>query len=211
MSGPLAGVKVLDLSRLLAGPTATQLLGDLGAEVIKIENPVTGDDDTRRWEPPFVEDQDGRDSDQSADFMSANRNKKSLAIDITSIIGQTQIRQLAAQSDVLVGNFKPGGLRQYGLDHETILQANPRLVYCSVFGFGQTGPNAAKPRDDLMAQGYGEIMSLTGAPDGEPMKVDVGVANAMHGMYAATRILAALLHRDRTGEGQHIDLALVDT
>ncbi|WP_299948680.1 CaiB/BaiF CoA-transferase family protein [uncultured Ruegeria sp.] len=211
MTGPLTGVKVLDLSRILAGPTATQLLGDLGAEVIKIENPATGGDDTRSWGPPFVEGQDGQDTDLSAYFMSANRNKKSVAIDITSIIGQTQLRQLAAHSDILVENFKPGGLRKYGLDHKTILQSNPRLIYCSISGFGQTGPNAAKPGYDLMAQGYGGIMSLTGATDGEPMKVGVGVADVMCGMYAATGILAALLHRNCTGEGQHIDLALVDT
>lgn len=211
MTGPLDGVKVLDLSRILAGPTATQLLGDLGAEVIKIENPATNGDDTRSWGPPFVEDHEGAPTDLSAYFMSANRNKKSVAIDITSVVGQTQIRQLAAQSDIFVENFKPGGLRKYGLDHETILKANPRLVYCSISGFGQTGPNASKPGYDLMAQGYGGIMSLTGEPDGEPMKVGVGVADVMCGMYAATGILAALLHRDRTGEGQHIDLALVDT
>ena len=211
MTGPLTGVKVLDLSRILAGPTATQLLGDLGADVIKIENPATGGDDTRSWGPPFVEDKNGDTTGLSAYFMSANRNKKSVAIDVASIIGQTQIRQLAAQSDVLVENFKPGGLAKYGLDHETILQANPRLVYCSISGFGQTGPNAAKPGYDLMAQGYGGIMSLTGAPDGEPMKVGVGVADVMCGMYATAGILAALLHRDGTGEGQHIDLALVDT
>ena len=210
MTGPLANVKVLDLSRILAGPTATQLLGDLGADVIKIENPATGGDDTRGWGPPFVEDENGEATDLSAYFMSANRNKKSVAIDITSVIGQTQIRQLAAQSDILIENFKPGGLRKYGLDHETILKANPRLVYCSISGFGQTGPNASKPGYDLMAQGYGGIMSLTGVPDGEPMKVGVGVADVMCGMYAATGILAALVHRDRTGEGQHIDLSLVD-
>ena len=210
MSGPLEGVRVLDLTRILAGPTATQLLGDLGADVIKVENPGTGGDDTRSWGPPFVAGPDGQPTDLSAYFMCANRNKKSVAIDIGSTEGQAKIRQLAGTVDIVIENFKPGGLRKYGLDHESLLEAFPQLVYCSISGFGQTGPNAAKPGYDIMAQGYGGIMSLTGEPEGEPMKVGVGVADVMCGMYATVGILAALRHRDRTGEGQHIDLALVD-
>ncbi|WP_170325447.1 CaiB/BaiF CoA transferase family protein [Ruegeria arenilitoris] len=209
--GPLKGVKVLDLSRILAGPTCTQLLGDLGATVIKIENPVTGGDDTRQWGPPYVEDADGNRSDLSAYFMSTNRNKKSVAIDITTAEGQAQIKRLAAHADILIENFKPGGLAKYGLDYATLSPEFPSLVYCSISGYGQTGPNASKPGYDLMAQGYGGIMSLTGDADGAPMKVGVGIADVMCGMYATVGILAALRHRDQTGEGQQIDLALVDT
>jgi crotonobetainyl-CoA:carnitine CoA-transferase CaiB-like acyl-CoA transferase len=208
--GALDGVKVLDLSRILAGPTCTQLLGDLGASVIKVENPATGGDDTRQWGPPYVRDAAGADSDLSAYFMSANRNKRSVAIDIATPEGQAQIRRLAAEADVLIENFKPGGLAKYGLDHVAICGEFPGLVYCSISGFGQTGPNASKPGYDLMAQGFGGIMSLTGDPDGAPMKVGVGIADVMCGMYATVGILAALRHRERTGEGQHIDIALVD-
>ena len=211
MSGPLAGLRVLDLSRILAGPTCTQLLADMGADVIKVENPSTKGDDTRSWGPPFVMGADGKASDLSAYFVCANRNKRSVAIDLASAKGQKTVRQLAARSDVLVENFKPGALKKYGLDYESLSGVSPGLVYCSISGFGQTGPNAAKPGYDLMAQAYGGIMSLTGAPDGEPMKVAVGIADVMCGMYAASGILAALRHRDQTGEGQHIDLALVDT
>lgn len=211
MTGALDGLKVLDLSRILAGPTCTQLLGDLGAEVIKIENPKTNGDDTRAWGPPFVTGTDGQDTDLSAYFMSANRNKLSVAADLASPEGQALIRALAAQADVVIENFKPGGLAQYGLDAATLTREFPRLVYCSISGFGQTGPNASKPGYDLMAQGYGGIMSLTGAPDGEPMKVGVGIADVMCGMYATVGILAALRHRDATGEGQHVELALVDS
>jgi len=208
--GPLKGIRILDLSRILAGPTCTQLLGDLGASVIKIENPATGGDDTRQWGPPYVEDAEGKRSDLSAYFMSANRNKKSVAIDITTPEGQAQIKWLASHADVLIENFKPGGLAKYGLDYATLSQEFPGLVYCSISGYGQTGPNASKPGYDLMAQGYGGIMSLTGDPDGAPMKVGVGIADVMCGMYASVGILAALRHRDQTGEGQQIDLALVD-
>lgn len=210
MSGALDGLKVLDLSRILAGPTCTQLLGDLGAEVIKIENPATNGDDTRSWGPPYVTGPNDTDTDLSAYFMSANRNKKSVAIDMKTIQGQMQIKLLAAQADIIVENFKPGSLAGYGLDHDAMMQAHPNLIYCSISGFGQTGPNAAKPGYDLMAQGFGGIMSLTGEPEGEPMKVGVGVSDVMCGMYATVGILAALRHRDQTGEGQHIDLALVD-
>jgi len=211
MAGALDGLKVLDLTRILAGPTSTQLLGDLGAEVIKIENPSTGGDDTRAWGPPFVADAAGNQTDLSAYFMCANRNKLSVAVDIATPEGQETIRALAAQSDVMIENFKPGGLAKYGLDHATICAGHPRLVYCSISGYGQTGPNAAKPGYDLMAQGYGGIMSLTGVSDGEPMKVGVGIADVMCGMYATVGILAALRHRDATGQGQHIDISLVDS
>ncbi|MBB5721098.1 formyl-CoA transferase [Loktanella ponticola] len=211
MAGALDGLRILDLSRILAGPTCTQLLGDLGAEVIKIENPATGGDDTRSWGPPFVEGVDGEPTDLSAYFMCANRNKLSVAVDIATVEGQDTIRALAAECDVVIENFKPGGLAKYGLDADTLLAADPALVYCSISGFGQTGPNASKPGYDLMAQGFGGIMSLTGEPDGEPMKVGVGVADVMCGMYATIGILAALRHRDKTGEGQHIDVALVDS
>ena len=206
----LAGLVVLDLTRILAGPTATQLLGDLGATVIKIENPKTGGDDTRGWGPPYARDKNGNDTDLSAYFMAANRNKKSVSVDISTPEGQDIVRRLAARADVVVENYKPGGLVKYGLDHQTLCGAHPELIYCSISGFGQTGPNRDRPGYDLMAQGYGGIMSLTGAADGPPMKVGVGIADVMCGMYATIGILAALRHRDATGEGQHIDLSLVD-
>ena len=206
--GPLAGVRVLDLSRILAGPTATQLLGDFGADIIKVEKPGSGDD-TRSWGPPFLPD-DGSASRESAYYLCANRNKRSIEIDIASPKGQSTLLELLATCDVLIENFKVGGLKKYGLSYDDVRDANPGLVYCSISGFGQTGPNAGKPGYDLMAQGYGGIMSLTGAADGEPMKVGVGIADVMTGMYAATAILAALRHRDSSGEGQHIDIGLVD-
>tara|TARA_R110002033_G_scaffold4684_4_gene22003 strand:- start:9568 stop:10770 length:1203 start_codon:yes stop_codon:yes gene_type:complete len=208
--GALDGLFVLDLSRILAGPTATQMLGDLGATVIKVENPKTGGDDTRGWGPNYARDAEGAPTDLSAYFMAANRNKLSVAVDLSTKEGQDTLRQLAARADVVVENYKPDGLVKYGLDHATLLQRHPELVYCSISGFGQTGPNRAQPGYDLMAQGYGGIMSLTGAPDGAPMKVGVGIADVMCGMYATIGILAALRHRDRTGQGQHIDLSLVD-
>ena len=208
MPGPLDGLVILDLSRILAGPTCTQLLGDLGAEVIKIES-LEGDD-TRQWGPPFALDAEGNPTDLSAYFMSSNRNKKSVAGDLTDPEVQRLLHDLAGRADVVIENFKPGGLRKYGLDHETLCAAYPGLVYCSISGFGQTGPNREKPGYDLMAQGYGGIMSITGEAGGEPMKVGVGVADVVCGLYAATGILAALRHRDVTGEGQHIDIALVD-
>lgn len=208
--GALDGLFVLDLSRILAGPTATQLLGDLGATVIKIENPKTGGDDTRGWGPNYACDADGNATDLSAYFMAANRNKQSVAVDLSTEEGQDIVRQLAARADVVIENYKPDGLVKYGLDHATLLKAHPGLVYCSISGFGQTGPNRDKPGYDLMAQGYGGIMSLTGDPAGTPTKVGVGIADVMCGMYATIGILAALRHRDRTGQGQHIDLSLVD-
>ncbi|SIS76388.1 formyl-CoA transferase [Roseivivax lentus] len=207
--GALDGLIVCDLTRILAGPTATQLMGDLGATILKIENPGTGGDDTRAWGPPYAETRDGQ-SDLSAYFMAANRNKHSIAADIASEAGAALVREIAMQADVVIENFKPGGLAKYGLDADTLCAARPDLVYCSISGFGQTGPNRHLAGYDLMAQGYGGIMSLTGAPDGPPMKVGVGIADVMCGMYATVGILAALRHRDRTGQGQHIDLALVD-
>ncbi|MEX0337545.1 MAG: CaiB/BaiF CoA transferase family protein [Arenibacterium sp.] len=207
--GPLDGLRVLDLSRILAGPTCTQLLGDYGADVIKVEKPGQGDD-TRAWGPPYVSGTDGQPRAESAYYLSANRNKRSIAVDIASEAGAAKIRELAGRADVLVENFKLDGLKAYGLDHESLLARYPHLIYCSITGFGQTGPNAHRPGYDLLAQGYGGIMSLTGEPGGEPMKVGVGIADVMCGMYAASAILAALRHRDQTGEGQHIDLGLVD-
>jgi len=209
-AGALDGLVVLDLSRILAGPTATQLLGDLGATVIKIENPATSGDDTRSWGPPFARTIGGP-RDLSAYFMAANRNKLSVAADLSTREGVALVRQLAERADVVIENFKPGGLEKYGLDHQTLCAARPDLVYCSISGFGQTGPNRDLPGYDLMAQGYGGIMSLTGPAEGAPHKVGVGIADVMCGMYACVGILAALRHRDATGEGQHIDLALVDT
>ena len=209
-SGPLSGLRVLDLTRVLAGPTCTQLLGDYGADVIKVEKPGLGDD-TRGWGPPYVRAKDGHDSRESAYYLASNRNKRSIAIDIASAKGADTVRKLARKCDIVVENFKPGGLAKYGLDYANLQADSPALIYCSITGFGQTGPNAARPGYDLMAQGYGGMMSLTGAPDGEPTKVAVGISDIMCGMYAATAILAALRHRDCTGEGQHIDIALVDT
>lgn len=208
--GPLHGVRVLDMSRILAGPTCTQLLGDLGATVLKIENPGTGGDDTRQWGPPYVKD-GSEDTDLSAYFMSANRNKLSVSIDIATPEGQAEVRRLAALADIVLENFKPGGLAKYGLDYAGLSAVNPKLVYGSISGYGQTGPNASKPGYDLMAQGYGGIMSLTGDPNGAPMKVGVGIADVMCGMYACVGILAALRHAEATGEGQQVDVALVDS
>ena len=208
--GPLDGLRVLDLSRILAGPTCTQLLGDYGAEIIKIEKPGLGDD-TRAWGPPYVTGTDGEPTAESAYYLSANRNKRSVAVDIATEEGAETVRHLAGHCDILVENFKVGGLAKYGLDYDSLSQDNPGLVYCSITGFGQTGPNAHKPGYDLLAQGYGGIMSLTGDPEGEPMKVGVGVTDVVCGLYAVTAILAAIRHRDQSGEGQHIDIALVDS
>lgn len=206
----LAGIKVLDLSRILAGPSATQLLGDLGADVIKVEKPHEGDD-TRKWGPPYVQGTLGEETEESAYYLSANRNKRSIAIDIGSEAGRDLVHRLIAQADVLVENYKVGGLSKYGLAYEQIKDRYPQLIYCSVTGFGQTGPYAPRPGYDFLIQGMGGIMSLTGMPDGEPMKVGVGIADVMTGMYATVGILAALQHRQQTGEGQHIDISLLDT
>lgn len=207
--GPLHGLRVLDLSRILAGPSCTQLLGDLGADIIKVERPGQGDD-TRKWGPPFVKGADGTDTDESAYYLSCNRNKRSVALDIGNPEDVETVKKLLRTCDVLIENFKLGGLEKYGLSYDQLSTDFPELVYCSITGFGQTGPHAAKPGYDLLAQGYGGIMSLTGTPEGEPMKVGVGISDVMTGMYAAVAILAALRHRDATGQGQQIDLALVD-
>lgn len=207
--GALAGLVVLDLSRILAGPTATQLLADLGAEVIKIERPGAGDD-TRGWGPPFVTDAAGAETRESAYFLSANRGKQSVAVNLADPRGQAILRGLAARADVLVENFKPGDLARHGLDYATLSQANPALVYASITGFGQTGPNAHRAGYDFLVQGEGGLMSLTGEADGHPMKAGVGIADLFCGMYAVAGILAAVQARHRTGRGQHIDLALMD-
>ncbi|MEL6318415.1 MAG: CoA transferase [Pseudomonadota bacterium] len=208
--GPLEGLVVLDLTRILAGPTATQLMGDLGAEVIKIERPGAGDD-TRAWGPPYVTDAEGRQTRESAYYLSSNRNKRSVSVDIATPEGAALVRRLALQADVLVENFKVGGLAKYGLAYADLAAEAPRLIYCSITGFGQTGPNARRAGYDLLAQGYGGIMSLTGAPDGPPMKVGVGVADVVCGLYAVSATLAALHWRERSGRGQHVDVALVDS
>jgi crotonobetainyl-CoA:carnitine CoA-transferase CaiB-like acyl-CoA transferase len=207
---PLDGVRIFDLTRILAGPTATQLLGDLGADVIKIERPGQGDD-TRKWGPPYVKGPDGEDTTESAYYLCANRSKRSITIDLSSADGITLAKRLLAECDVLVENFKVGSLAKLGLGYEQLKEEFPGLVYCSVTGFGQTGPYAERAGYDFLAQGMGGIMSVTGTPGVEPVKVGVGIADVMTGMYAATNILAALRHRDRTGEGQHIDVCLLDT
>ena len=213
MTGALSGIRVLDLSRVLAGPWASQTLADLGAEVIKIERPGSGDD-TRGWGPPFAKDKAGNDTTEAAYYLTANRGKKSLTVDITKPEGQKIVRNLAAQSDVVLENFKVGGLAKYGLDYTSLAKINPKLVYCSITGFGQDGPYKDRPGYDFMIQGMGGLMSITGAPDeapgGQPMKVGVAVADIFTGLYATIGILAALRHRDATGEGQYIDLALLD-
>ncbi len=212
-AGALAGVRVLDLSRVLAGPWAGQLMADLGADVVKVERPGSGDD-TRAWGPPWLADVDGEASAESAYYLSANRNKRSVAIDIGSAEGQALVRRLAAKADILLENFKVDGLAQYGLDYASLKALNPRLIYCSITGFGQTGPYAARAGYDFLIQGMGGLMSVTGRPDGDegagPQKVGVAVTDVMTGLYASVAVLAALAHRERSGEGQHIDLALLD-
>ena len=204
----LDGLKVLDLSRILAGPWCSQMLADLGADVIKIERPGGGDD-TRGWGPPYVGNENGEPI-ESAYFLSTNRGKRSLAIDISQPQGQAIIRSLAEKADVMIENFKVGGLKKYGLDYEGLKGPNPGLIYCSITGFGQDGPYAESPGYDFMIQGLGGLMHITGEPDGQPVKVGVAVADIMTGMYASVAILAALNHRQITGEGQYIDLALLD-
>ncbi|HSR72533.1 MAG TPA: CaiB/BaiF CoA-transferase family protein [Kiloniellales bacterium] len=210
MSGPLAGLRVFDLTRILAGPTCTQLLGDLGAEVLKIERPGQGDD-TRKWGPPYLKDESGADTTESAYYLSSNRNKRSVSLDIAKPEGRALARRLIARCDVLVENFKVGDLARYGLSYDDLKDEFPRLVYCSITGFGQTGPYAGRAGYDFLAQGMGGIMSLTGEPDGEPVKVGVGIADIVCGLYASSAILAALRHRDIHGRGQYIDAALLDT
>lgn len=209
----LDGIKVLDLSRVLAGPWCTQILADLGADVIKIERPGVGDD-TRTWGPPFIKDANGNDTDQASYFTACNRNKRSVTVDMATPDGQALLKQMAAQADIVVENFKTGGLEQYGLDHKSLREANPRLIYCSVTGFGHDGPYAERAGYDLMIQAMTGMMSITGRPDGEPgggpLRVGVALTDLFTGVYASTAILAALQVRDRTGEGQHIDMALLD-
>ncbi len=205
LTGPLAGIKVLDLSRVLAGPWSGQMLGDLGAEVIKVEQPGQGDD-TRKWGPPFLEDG----SRDSAYYLCANRNQRSVAIDLSRPEGQDLVRQLAAQADIVLENFRVGGLAKYGLDYASLKAVKPDLIYCSITGFGQTGPDKDKGGYDFLIQGMSGLMSVTGDADGHPLKVGIPVSDLTTGLYATISILAALQHRNRTGEGQHIDLALLD-
>ncbi len=211
--GALSQLRVLDLSRILAGPWASQILGDLGAEVIKVENP-SGGDDTRHWGPPYMAGEEGESTEESAYFMCANRNKRSVCIDMRTPEGQAQLRELAQDCDVLIENFKVGGAAKYGLDYTTLAELNPRLVYCSITGFGQTGPLANRPGYDFLVQAMGGLMSVTGAADGEPgagpQKVGVALTDIMTGLYAVIGIQAALAERDRSGLGQHVDLALLD-
>jgi crotonobetainyl-CoA:carnitine CoA-transferase CaiB-like acyl-CoA transferase len=211
MPGPLSHIKVLDLSRILAGPWSTQMLGDLGAEIIKIERPGSGDD-TRSWGPPFVKNPDGSKGD-AAYYLSANRNKTARFIDISTEAGQAEIKHLVKQCDIVVENYKVGGLKKYGLDYQSLSAINPSLIYCSITGFGQTGPYVKRTGYDFMIQAMGGMMSITGEKEcdgGTPQKVGVAIADIMTGMYATIGILAALSHREKTGEGQYIDLALLD-
>ncbi|HTS53952.1 MAG TPA: CaiB/BaiF CoA-transferase family protein [Burkholderiales bacterium] len=213
MPGPLQGIRVLDLTRVLAGPMATQTLADLGAEVIKIERPKTGDD-TRGWGPPFLDEADAGPTSGSTYFACCNRGKKSVTVDLSTAVGQDIVRRLAQQCDVLAENYKVGDLQRYGLDYPRLRALNPRLVYCSITGYGQSGPYSARPGYDPIAQAMGGLMSVTGerdgAPGGGPQRVGVAVTDMMTAIYAVSGILAALLHRHGSGEGQHIDLALLD-
>ena len=208
--GALSGVRVVDLTRVLAGPYCTQMLGDLGADVIKIERPGSGDD-TRRFAPPFLQDGDGNETAESAYFMSANRNKRSVALDISKPDGQAVVRRLILESDAVIENFKTGNLARYDLGYDDLKADNPKLVYCSITGFGQTGPYAERPGYDFLIQAMGGIMSLTGEPDGEPQKVGVPIADIMSGMFAGVAVCAALRHAAVTGEGQYIDIGMLDT
>lgn len=212
--GALTGYRVLDLSRILAGPWCSQILADLGAEVIKIEKPQHGDD-TRKWGPPWLKDNAGNDTRESAYYLSANRGKHSVAIDLSTPEGQALIQKMVIESDVLIENYKAGSLKKYGLDYESLSQLNPKLVYCSITGFGQHGPRAAEPGYDFIIQGMGGMMSVTGErddlPGGGPQKAGLAFADLTTGLYAAIAIQAALLSREKTGEGQHVDMALLDT
>ena len=211
--GALSHLRVLDLSRVLAGPWAGQILADLGAEVIKVERPGNGDD-TRAWGPPFLKDAYGESTGEAAYYLSANRNKQSVTIDFTKPEGQQLVRELAAKSDILIENFKVGGLQAYGLDYASLKALNPELIYCSITGFGQTGPYAKRAGYDFMVQGLGGLMSLTGRPEGDegagPVKVGVALTDILTGLYSTVAILAALAHREQAGGGQHIDMALLD-
>lgn len=211
--GALSHLRVLDLSRVLAGPWSGQILADLGADVIKVERPGAGDD-TRAWGPPFLKDAYGENTSEAAYYLSANRNKRSVTIDFTQPEGQRLVRELAARSDIVIENFKVGGLAAYCLDYASLKAVNPRLIYCSITGFGQTGPYAKRAGYDFMIQGLGGLMSLTGRPEGEagagPVKVGVALTDILTGLYSTVAILAALAHRDQAGVGQHIDMALLD-
>lgn len=209
MKGALDGIKVIDLSRILAGPWASQMLADFGAQVIKVERPKQGDD-TRYWGPPFIKEATEQQPPQAAYFHCANRNKQSISIDITHTDGQQIIRDLVANADVVIENYKVGGLAKYGLDYDSLKKLNPKLVYCSITGFGQTGPSASKAGYDAMIQGEGGLMSLTGEPNGQPMKVGVALVDVMTGLYSCNAVLAALMARQHTSKGQHIDIALLD-
>ncbi len=209
MSGALSGLRVLDLSRVLAGPSCTQMLGDMGADIIKIERPGEGDD-TRKWGPPYMKDAAGHDTSESAYYLSCNRNKRSVAIDITKPEGQALIHQLIEQCDILIENFKVGGLKKYGLDYDSVHERHPHIIYASITGFGQNGPLAMEPGYDLMAQATGGMMAVTGEPDGAPMKIGVALSDIMTGLHAAIGILAALHKRKTTGKGDHVDVALLD-
>ena len=210
MAGPLSHIRVLDLSRVLAGPWAGQNMADLGAEVIKVERPQLGDD-SRAFGPPWVKDREGRDTRDSAYFTSANRGKKSITVNIAVADGQAIVRELAAASDVVIENYKHGDLARYGLAYEDLSKLNPKLVYCSLTGFGHTGPYRERPGYDFMIQGMGGMMSVTGEPDGAPQRAGVPVADIITGMYASIAICAALAHRAESGIGQHLDLALLDS
>ncbi|WP_339719720.1 CaiB/BaiF CoA-transferase family protein [uncultured Paraglaciecola sp.] len=209
MLSALHNIKVVDLSRILAGPWASQMLADMGAQVIKVERPKQGDD-TRFWGPPFIKKATEQQPPQAAYFHCMNRNKESIAVDITQQQGQQVIKDLIAQADVLIENHKVGGLAKYGLDYQSVKQLNPQLIYCSITGFGQTGPSAHKAGYDAMIQGEAGLMSITGEPDGEPMKVGVAVVDVMTGLYCCNAVLAALMARQHTKQGQHIDIALFD-
>ena len=210
MSGPLNGIRVFDLTRVLAGPSCTQILGDLGADVIKIERPERGDD-TRKYGPPFVLDVDGTETTESGYYLSANRNKRSVTLNLTGAEGQSLAKRMINQCQVLAENFKVGNLAKFGLDYASLKTDNPGLVYCSITGFGQTGPKAKRPGYDFMAQGLGGIMSITGPPGGEPHRVGIPIADLTAGLWATISINAALRHREVTGEGQHLDISLLDT
>ena len=210
MSGPLNGIRVFDLTRVLAGPSCTQILGDLGADVIKIERPERGDD-TRKYGPPFVRDVDGTETTESGYYLSANRNKRSVTLNLTGAEGQSLAKRMINQCQVLAENFKVGNLAKFGLDYASLKAENPGLVYCSITGFGQTGPKAKRPGYDFMAQGLGGIMSITGPPGGEPHRVGIPIADLTAGLWATISINAALRHREVTGEGQHLDISLLDT
>ena len=207
--GPLDGIRVLDLSRVLAGPFCTQILADLGAEVIKVERPGVGDE-TRTWGPPYVQDPEGEDTTESAYYLCANRNKRSVTVDFSQPRGVALVKRLLGRCDALVENFKVGGLAKFGLAYEQLREEFPGLVYCSITGFGQTGPYARRPGYDMMAQGMGGLISITGEPDRPPSKVPVAINDIMTGMYTAVAMLSAVRHRDLTGEGQHVDVGLLD-